>query len=324
MSQENHNPEMELTSLQEQYQSLQEKFGQQEIVNNGLIHEMLHAGISNFKRRNAEIILTYGLLAATACWSWYRLDLRLSFMAISVVLFAAIGLFEWFSCHKMLKIGIEDSDVQTLVRKMEKARTCFSLLWIAGVLALCLWLMWFVSEIGDKLIMSDLRISFIIIAAILTLSIILVICNIDRFVKMSDELLAQTSRRGEATTTPAYRHSGAYWTGIAMLTLSLVGLVFKLMHWPFGVILFLLVGLVGIVYVVLTARHLVQAVPKERPIVRIVEAASLFLVASLVFRMMHYPFSGLMGLVGLSLLVIAVVIGLVKGCRRKSCSNDND
>ena len=84
MSQENHNSEMELSNLQVQYQSLQEKFCQQEIVNNGLIHEMLHAGISNFKRRNAEIILTYGLLSVTACWSWYRFDLRFSFMAIKI------------------------------------------------------------------------------------------------------------------------------------------------------------------------------------------------------------------------------------------------
>ena len=311
MSQENHKSEMELSNLQVQYQSLQEKFCQQEIVNNGLIHEMLHAGISNFKRRNAEIILTYGLLAVTACWSWYRFDLRFSFMAISVALFAVIGIFEWVSCQKILKIGTEGSDVQTLVRRMEKARTRFSLLWIAGVLALCLWMMWFVSEIGEKLAITNLRSSFIIIAAILTLSIVLIICNIDRLVKMSDELLAQTSRRDEATTTSAYRHSATYWTGLAMLALSLVGLVFKLMHWPFGAILFLLVGLVGVVYVVLTARHLARVVPEERLTIRIAEAASLFLVVSLVFRMMHYPFSGLLGLVGLSLFVIAILVGLI-------------
>lgn len=302
---------MELSNLQVQYQSLQEKFCQQEIVNNGLIHEMLHAGISNFKRRNAEIILTYGLLSVTACWSWYRFDLRFSFMAISVVLFAVIGIFEWVSCQKILKIGTEGSDVQTLVRRMEKARTRFSLLWIAGVLALCLWMMWFVSEIGEKLAITNLRSSFIIIAAILTLSIVLIICNIDRLVKMSDELLAQTSRRDEATTTSAYRHSATYWTGLAMLALSLVGLVFKLMHWPFGAILFLLVGLVGVVYVVLTARHLARVVPEKRLTIRIAEAASLFLVVSLVFRMMHYPFSGLLGLVGLSLFVIAILVGLI-------------
>ena len=308
MSQENHNPEMEVTSLQKQYQSLQEKFGQQEIVNNGLIQEMLHASIANFKRRNAEIILTYGLLAVTTCWSWYRLDLRLSFMVISVVLFAVIGLFEWFSCQRMLKISIEGSDVQTIVRKMEKARTRFSLLWIACVFALCLWLMWFVSEIGERLIITDLRSSFVMIAAVLTLSIVLVICNVDRLVKMSDELL------GEASASPTYRHSSAYWTGIAMLVLSLVGLIFKLMHWPFGALLFMLVGLVGVVYVVLTARHLVQAVPKERLIVRFTETAGLFLVVGLVFKMMHYPFGSLLVIVGLSFLAIAVFIGMAKGC----------
>lgn len=318
MSQENQNTEKELSNLQEQYRSLQEKFGQQEIVDSSLVHQMLQARLSNFRRRHAEIILTYGLLAVTACWSWYRLDLRLSFMAISVALFSVIGLFEWLSCQKILKIGIEGSDVQTLVRKMEKARTRISLLWIAGVLALCLWMMWFVSEIGGKLIMADLRSALVMIAAVLTLSIILVICNIDRFVRMSDELLAQASR-GDEVTTPAYRHSGTYWTGIAMLVLSLVGLLFKLMHWPFGTLLFMLVGLVGVVFVILTAHHLMRVVPEERTVVRVAESAGLFLVVGLVFRMMHYPFGGLLIFVGLTLFLIAVFIGMARGRRRKSC-----
>ena len=312
MSQENHNPEMELTSVQEQYQSLQEKLGQQEIVNNNLIHEMLHAGISTFKRRNAQIILTYGLLAVMTCWSWHQFNLRFFFMATSVALFAIIGLFEWFSCRTILKISIDGSDVQTLVRKMERVRARFSLLWIASVLILCLWLMWFVSEMGEKLVVSDLRSSFVMIAAVLIITIILVIYNIDRFVVLSDELLAQASRRNKTTTASAYRHSGAYWTGIAMLALSLIGLVFKLLHWPFGSLLFMAVGLVGILYVILTARHLKRAIPEQRAVIRIAEAASLFLVVGVVFRMMHYPFSGLMGLVGLGLIAVAVLVAAVR------------
>lgn len=314
MSQENHTPEMELSTLQAQYQSLQEKFGQQEIVNAPLIHAMLQTGISNFKRRNAEIILTYALLAATACWSWYRLDLRPLFLALSVALFAAIGLFEWLSCRTILKLNIEDSDIQTLVSKMEKARARFTLLWITGVLALCLWLMWFVAEIGEKLAVTDLRSSFVMIAAVLTLSIILVICNIGRLAKLSDELLAQTSwwHEGISAPSPAYHRSGAYWTGVAMLALTLVGLVFKLMHWPFGALLFMAVGLVGVVYVVLTARHLVRALPAERLVVRMSEAASLALVVSVVFKLMHYPFASLLGLVGLALLVITLLVRVIK------------
>ena len=75
--------------MQMQYKKLQEKFNQQEIVNNDLIHEMLHSRISDFKRRNMEIVLTYGLLSAAVCWSWYCFELRVSFMIVSVLLFFA-------------------------------------------------------------------------------------------------------------------------------------------------------------------------------------------------------------------------------------------
>ena len=152
-NQENNNL-IELQQLKVQYETLKQQFDQQEIVNNNIIHEMLHAGISNFKRRNAEIILIYGMLAATACWIWYYLDLRFPFMVISVLLFTLTGLFEWFSCQKILHINIEDVDVQTLVKKIDRGSTRFSLLWITVVFALCLWMMWFISEIGEKVVDS--------------------------------------------------------------------------------------------------------------------------------------------------------------------------
>ena len=318
MSQEKNNQEKDLSNLQAQYQSLQEKLTQQEIVNNDLIHEMLNRGISAFRRHNVEIILTYVLLAATVCWSWYRLDLSLLFMIVSVLLLLSMGLFEWFSCHKVVKINTEDSDVQTLVRKMELARVQFSLLWISGIFVLCLWMIWLISEVGSKLAITDLRSSFIMIAITLTISIILIICNIARLANMSDELLSQTSRfkAAPATTCPSYRRSGAYWVGIVMLALSLVGLVFKLMHWPFANLIFMLVAPVGIVFVLLTARYLVRVVPEERLVVRIAEVASLFLVVGVVFRMMHFPFGGLLVLVGLSLLVVSSIIWLVRRGRK--------
>lgn len=311
MSQVKHNQEMELSDLQLQYQSLKEKLGQQEIVNSNLIHDMLHASISNFKRRNAEIILTYGLLAVTAFWSWYRLDLSLPFMIISLLLFSLIGLFEWYSCQRMMKIKIEDADVHTLVHKMEKASSRFSMLWITGVFVLCIWMMLFVSEIGEKLAMNDLRNSFIMIAAILSLTIILIICNIGRLAKLSDELLAQTYRRGDTATTPAYHRSGAYWTGVAMLALSLVGLVFKLMHWPFANLIYLSLILVGPLFVIMTGNHLKRVLPDERKVILIAVIAGLFLVIGLLFKLMHFPFSLLLVIIGLAFLFIAIFIHLL-------------
>ena len=319
MTTENQNQEMELDDLKVQYQSLQEKFNQQEIVNNDLIHEMIQTKIANFKRRNAEIILTYGLLAATVCWSSYRFELRFYFMALSVFIFLSIGLFEWFSCRKVLKINVEDSDIQTIIRKMESIRTRFSLLWITGVLALSLWMMWFIFEIGEKRTIPYLRSSFVMVAVILTIVIILIICNIDRLAKMSDELLAQTSRLNgnDSSTIPVYHRSGAYWSSIVMLVLSLIVLVFKLMHWPFANLICMAAGIAGLVFVILTARHLLRVAPNERLVIRMAEVACLFLVSSVIFKIMHWPFGNLFGILALTLLAVAFLVRLLKSRRGK-------
>ena len=322
-NQENNNL-IELEQLKAQYGTLKQQFDQQEIVNNTIIHEMLHAGISNFKHRSAEIIFIYGMLAATACWSWYYLDLRLPFLAISVLLFALTGLLEWFSCPKILHINIEDLDVQALRKKMDRASTRFSLLWITEVFALFLWMMWFISEIGDKLQMNDLRSSFVMTAIVLVLSTILIIINIGRLSKTIDEMLtpqsvnkplsAQTSPslKGNTPTKSTYYRSAAYWTGIVMLALNLIGLVFKMLHWPFANLFYMSVILVGPLFVILTARHLVRVLPNERQVIRFSEIAGLFLIISMVFKIMHFPFDNLLGLIGLLLLLTAFLIRFVK------------
>ncbi len=310
MEEKKQNQEAELSSLQMQYKTLQEKFNQQEIVNNDLIHEMLHSKISDFKRCDMEIALTYALLSAAVCWSWYRFELQISFMVLSVLMFLLIGLFELLSCRKVLKINTEDSDIQTIIQKVKTAQTRFSLVWITGTLALCLWMMWFVTETEGKPGIAPLHSSFIIVAAILTVSIILAIINIDRLAKMSDELLSLTARLNgnEDTAAPSYRRGKAYWTGIVMVALCLVGLVFKLMHWPFGSIIYMLAGASGLVFVLMTGNHLAQIVPEERPVIRIAKIAGLFLVANAAFRMFHWPFGNLFGLISLSLLVIAALV----------------
>ena len=109
---------MELSSLQMQYKTLQEKFNRQEIVNNRLIQEILNAGTVGFRRRLVEIVLTYGLLTATVCWSWFRFDLHFYFMIVSVMLFTLMGLMEWISCWKVMKINTNNLEVQTLEIKI--------------------------------------------------------------------------------------------------------------------------------------------------------------------------------------------------------------
>lgn len=310
MEEKKQNQEVELSALQMQYKTLQEKFNQQEIVNNDLIHEMIHTKIANFKRRDAEIILTYGLLAATVCWSCFRFELSIPFMVISIILFGFIGLFEWFSCRKVLKTNTENTDIQTLAQTMKNVCTRFSLVWITGVFALCVWMMWFIFEVGEKRTIPYLRSSFIVVAIILAIAIVLIICNIDRLAKMSDELLEQTSRlNGEdATATPNYHRSSAYWSGIVLLVLSLVGLIFKLMYWPFGNLILMVASLAGLVFACLTARHLVRIAPEERPVIRIAEVAGLFLVANAAFNLFDWPLGNIIGFISVLLLLIAALV----------------
>ena len=321
MTTENQNQEMELDDLKVQYQSLQEKFNQQEIVNNDLIHKMLHSKISDFKRRNMEIVLTYGLLAAAVCWSWYCFELRFYFMIVSVLLFLFIGLFELLSCRKVLKINTEDADIQTLIQKMKSAQTRFSLVWIIGVLALCLWTMWFVIELDVNREMVYQRPAFAIVAAILTISIVLTIGYIDRLSKMSNELLDLIARLNGSETAemPTYRRGGAYWSGVVLLVLSLVGLVLKLMHWPLANWTYLIAGFSGMVFVLLTGRHLARIVPEERSVIRIAEVACLLFVINTTNEMFHFPLPkhNLLALTCLSLLVIAALVYWLRGRGRR-------
>ena len=212
----NQNQEMELSTLQMQYKALQEKFNQQEIVNNNLIQEMLKAGTAGFRRRFVEIALTYGLLAATVCWSWYRFDLHFYFMIVSVILFALMGLMEWFSCWKVMKINTNNIDVQTLDGKINSFQQNFTLLWIMGMFALCLWMIWFIIETSEKRAMAEFRDYFVMLAAIIPISIILIIWNINRLTKMIDRLVLQTSRLngGDIAELPAFHRGGA--TGPAL------------------------------------------------------------------------------------------------------------
>ena len=315
MEENRQNQEMELSMLQAQYKTLQEKFNQQEIVNHNMIHEMLHSKIADFKRRNMEIVLTYGLLTAAVCWSWYCFELRVPFIAASVLLFMFLCLFELFACQKVQQINTSDADIQTLTHKLKSAQTRFTLERSAGVLALCLWMMWFVTELGAKHAIVNLRPSFVIVAAILATSVVLILGHIDWLVKMSSELLSLTARLNgsENTDVPTYRRCKALWAGIILTALSLVDLIFKLMHWPFANLVYIAAVVSGVVYVLLTGNHLARIVPDERPVIRLAQIACLFLVANAAFRLFHWPFGNLFGFISILLLIVALLVYVLKG-----------
>lgn len=322
MEENKQNQEMVLSSLQSTFMTLQEKLNQQEVVNNNLIHEMLHLKITDFKRRNTAIVLTYMLLATAVCWSWYCFELRLSFMVLSLMIYLFLGLFDLFSSRKVRKINTEDADIQTTIKKMKSAQTRFALVWIAGVLTQCLWMMWFVTELGAKHEIAYLRPSFVIVAAILTISSIMIIGHIDRLVKMSNELLSLTELLNDSdnAVTATYHHGIAYWTGCFFLVLSIIGLVFKLMHWPFANLVYMAAVVSGVLFVLLTGHHFARIIPDERPVIRLTEIACLLLVANAAFRLFHWPFGDLFGIVSIMLLLFAL---LVYGLKSRRASRKN-
>lgn len=310
MEEKRQNQEKELASLKAKYKTLREKINQQEIVTNDLLHEMLHSRIRDFRRRNGEIVLTYGLMIAAVGWSGYCFGLGVPFLALSVLLFLLLGLVELFACRRVQRINTSDADVRSLIREIRGVQTRFSLVWSAGVLALCLWMMWFVTELGDKKISVGLHPSFVIMAAILTVSVVLTLGHLDRLTKMSGELIALSERLNgdEVAETPTIRRGKAFMAGIVLVVLSIVGLIFKLLHLPFANLIYFVAVTTGVVFVLLTGSHLSRIVADQRQAVRIATLASLLLVANAAFRLFHWPFDTLFGVI--SLLLFLFVLGV--------------
>ena len=318
MEEKKRNQEMELTELQMQYKGLQEKFKEQEIVGGGLMHEMLHTRLSDLRRRNVEIVLTYGLLAAAVCWSRHCFGLSWGFMAVSMLLFLFLGLFELLSSKKVQSINAADADIKTLTRRMRDAQIRFSLVWSAGAFALCLWTMWFVIELGPKLETDSLRDSFFIVAVIITIAIILAINSLNRLAKMGDELAALTARLddSEMADRATYRGGKVYLSGLGMVAQSLIGLILKLIHWPFGSLVMMAAVATGLVFVLQTGKHLELLVPEERGVIRIAKIAGVLLVFNAAFMMFHWPFGGFFGLISLALIATTILVHSLKKRRR--------
>ena len=97
-----------------------------------------------------------------------------------------------------------------------------------------------------------------------------------------------------------------------MLVLSLIGLFLKLMYWPFGNLFCMATGVAGLVFVILTARHLLRIAPEERLVIRMAEVACFFLVACPVFKILNWPFGDFIGILAISLLAVAFLVRLLK------------
>ena len=124
------NSNITLEPLQAQYNALQEKFSQQENLNDELIQSMIKSKLSVFNQHRAEIFLTYGLLIGIMIVSWSFSTVRVGFMLASVVMFLLMAAIEWLFCRKMLYAGEGHDDIQTFEENVNRSNKRYFLLWV--------------------------------------------------------------------------------------------------------------------------------------------------------------------------------------------------
>lgn len=299
------NSNITLEPLQAQYNALQEKFSQQETLNDELIQGIIRSKLSGFNRHLATIFPIYGLLINIIITSWCFSPIRLGFMLASVVMFLLMAAIEWIFCRKILYAGAGDVDLQTFKENIGRLnKRCF-LLWILSVFMMCLWIFALIYECIYRYEVCEFGPQLMIPAISLTFSILLVFWNMHRLITLCDELSIQILQNKEESTSvvPSYRHSASYWSGIVMLVLSLIGMNLKLFHLPFGSITFIAASIAGIVYVITTARYVTRVIPECRVYSGITAVAFVFILLGMLFKIQHYPLDNLLLIVGVVLLV---------------------
>ena len=299
------NTEMSLEPLRAQYNALQEKFSQQETLNDELIQNIIRSKLSGFYRHRAIIFPIYTLLINVVFTSWCFSPIRLGFMLASVAIFLLMAIIEMKSCGKIMYGGAGDVDLQTFRESVSRLNKRYFLLWILSVFIMCLWIFALIYECIYRYEVCEFGSQFMVTAISLTFSILLVFWNMHRLITLCDELSNQIMQNKEENTSvvPGYRHSASYWSGIVMLVLSLVGMNLKLFHLPFGSITFIAASLAGIVYVITTARYVVRVIPECRVYSGITAAAFIFILLGMLFKIQHYPLDNLLLILGVVLLV---------------------
>ena len=284
------NTEMSLEPLQAQYNALQEKFSQQETLNDELIQSIIRSKLSGFNRHRAIIFPIYTLLINVVFTTWCFSPIRLGFMLASVAIFLLMAIIEMKSCGKIMYGGAGDVDLQTFKESVSRLNKRYFLFWILSVFIMCLWIFALIYECIYRYEVCEFGSQFMVTAISLTFGILLVFWNMHRLITLCDELSSQILQNKEENTSvvPGYRHSASYWSGIVMLVLSLVGLNLKLFHLPFGSITFIAASLAGIVYVITTARYVVRVI---------------LILLGMLFKIQHYPLDNLLLIVGVVLLV---------------------
>ena len=304
------NSNITLEPLQAQYNALQEKFSQQENLNDELIQSMIKSKLSVFNQHRAEIFLTYGLLIGIMIVSWSFSTVRVGFMLASVVMFLLMAAIEWLFCRKMLYAGEGNDDIQTFEENVNRSNKRYFLLWVFEVFVMCLWIFGLIYECIYRYEVCEFGPRLMTLAISLTFCIFLIFWNMHRLISLCDELSAQIVRSdGENTSkVPSYRHSASYWSGIVMLVLSLIGMNLKLFHLPFGSITFIAASIAGIVYVITTARYVTRVIPECRVYSVITAVAFVFILLGMLFKIQHYPLDNLLIIVGVVLLILLNLI----------------
>ena len=140
-NQNNHNLS-ELDRLKAQYETLKQQFDQQEIVNDRLMKSVIHASTSFFGKYRKSIIIGYPILAVLGFAFFAHFGYALSLGFCFVLLMVISTLVELWLTRNMRQQVVENSDLLTLSKNMQKLKTGYAiyvvLLMVVGLLFMAL------------------------------------------------------------------------------------------------------------------------------------------------------------------------------------------
>ena len=193
MENQNNNNFSELDQLKAQYETLKERFEQQEIVNDRLMKSSIKHSTDFYKRYRRVQIILYPLLAIIGflCIKWYQgndLSLMLFWGSYCAVCFAV----ELWMTQKLQTKTMENKDLLTLsnqARSYKKLFSLFIVLYTIPVLILVMGVL--LSNLGTLTHLPNLGTCLIIFSVVLVATLFLGIVEFHFKTKPCDEIIRQ-------------------------------------------------------------------------------------------------------------------------------------
>lgn len=221
MENQNNNNLSELDQLKVQYETLKERFEQQEIVNDRLMKSSIKHSTDFYKRYRRVQIILYPLLAIIGflCIKWYQgndLSLMLFWGSYCAVCFAV----ELWMTQKLQTKTMENKDLLTLsnqARSYKKLFSLFIVLYTIPVLILVMGVL--LSNLGTLTHLPNLGTCLIIFSVVLVATLFLGIVEFHFKTKPCDEIIWQIEAAEPSTNKKTGLDRTQKWFHIAMIVL---------------------------------------------------------------------------------------------------------